>query len=81
MRRVLCRTRPTGKLWRKPRESLKHGANCWVERSFGLVLLEGNPARTILNHANKIGADLIIMPSHDPNITDGNLPIFAWAWS
>ncbi|MEX0827587.1 MAG: universal stress protein [Haliea sp.] len=35
-----------------------------------LVLLEGNPARTILNHANKIGADLIIMASHDPNITD-----------
>ena len=35
-----------------------------------LVLLEGNPARAILDHANEIEADLIIMASHDPNITD-----------
>lgn len=35
-----------------------------------LVLLEGHPARAILDHANEIKADLIVMASHDPNITD-----------
>lgn len=35
-----------------------------------LVLLEGNPARAIIDHANEIAADLIVMASHDPSITD-----------
>jgi universal stress protein F len=35
-----------------------------------LVMLEGKPARAILDHANEIQADLIIMASHDPNLTD-----------
>ena len=35
-----------------------------------LMLLEGNPARAILDHADEMAADLIIMASHDPKITD-----------
>jgi universal stress protein F len=35
-----------------------------------LVMLEGKPARAILDHANETQADLIVMASHDPNLTD-----------
>lgn len=34
------------------------------------VVREGNPSREILDHANEIKADMIVIASHDPGLAD-----------
>ena len=35
-----------------------------------IVVREGHPPTEILEHANKIGADMIVIASHDPGLAD-----------
>lgn len=35
-----------------------------------IVVRKGNPANEILNHAKDIGADMIVIASHDPGVAD-----------
>jgi len=53
---------------KKKLESIVQSAG--LTGSTEVVLLEGKPARAILDYADETEADLIIMASHDPNITD-----------
>ncbi len=40
------------------------------DESCGVVVREGAPAAIILEHASEIGADLIVLDSHDPDLTN-----------
>ena len=44
----------------------KHG----ISGATDLVVREGTPATEILSHAKEIKADVIVIPSHDPELAD-----------
>ena len=41
-----------------------------LDENAEVVLREGQPARTIIDFAAEIGAELIVIASHDPNLSD-----------